>query len=84
MRTLTAMGLVLSLTILVTPDTFAQGRGGQRGMRGRSANGFQGQMAQQWQMQNRYGRMGQGNKAVPVEAEEATTTPVRATLPPDS
>ena len=63
MRSLVAMGLMLSLTILVTPDTFAQGRGGgQRGMRGRSANGSQGQMAQQWQMQNRYGRMGQGGR----------------------
>jgi hypothetical protein len=59
MRSLTAMGLVLSLTILVTPDAFAQGRGGQRGMRGGSAGRSQMQMNQRWQMQNRYGMMGQ-------------------------
>ena len=59
MRRLTAMGLVLSLMILVTPDAFAQGRGGQRGMRGRSAGRSQGQVNQRWQMQNRYGMMGQ-------------------------
>ncbi len=61
MRTLAAIGLVLSLMISITPDTFAQGRGGggQRGMRGRSGNGFQNQVPQRWQMQNRYGRMGQ-------------------------
>lgn len=41
---------------------FAQGRGGQRGMRGQSANGAQGQMNQRWQMQNRYGMMGQGGR----------------------
>jgi len=59
MKSLAATGLVLSLTILAMPDTFAQGRGGQRGMRGQAANGSQGQMAQRWQMQNRYGMMGQ-------------------------
>lgn len=59
MRSLAAMGLVLSLTVLATPDCFAQGRGGQRGMRGQAVNGSQGQMAQRWQMQNRYGMMGQ-------------------------
>ncbi len=59
MRSLATMGLVLFLMILITPDTFAQGRGRQRGMRGRSANGSQGQMGQRRQMQNRYGMMGQ-------------------------
>jgi hypothetical protein len=59
MRSLVVMGLVLSLTMVVTPEIFAQGRGGQRGMRGRSAGGPQSQMNQRWQMQNRYGMMGQ-------------------------
>ena len=59
MKRLSAMGLVLSLTLLVTPDAFAQRRGGQRGMRGRFANNSQGQMSQRWQMQNGYGMMGQ-------------------------
>jgi hypothetical protein len=61
MRTLAAVGMVLSLMILITPDAVAQGRGGkgQRGMRGRSDNGCQGQMTQQWQMRIRYGMTGQ-------------------------
>lgn len=59
MRNLITMGLVLSLTLLAAPDTFAQGHGGQGGMRGQGANGSQGQMTQRWQMQNRYGMMGQ-------------------------
>ena len=61
MRTLAAIGLVLPLVVFVTSDVFAQGRGrgGQRGMRGRCANGCQGQMNPQWQMQNRDGMMGQ-------------------------
>ncbi len=59
MKRLFAMSLVLSLTLLVMPETFAQRRGGQRGMRGRSVNGSQGQMKEGRQMQNRYGMMGQ-------------------------
>ncbi len=64
MRTLATIGVMLSLMILVTPDTFAQGRGGgcQRGMRGRSAGDSQGQMAQRCQMRNRYGMVGQNRQ----------------------
>ena len=38
MRTLPTIGLMLSLMIFITPDAFAQGRGGggQRAMRGGS------------------------------------------------
>ena len=70
MRTLVTIGLVLSLMILVTPDAFAQGRGGggRRGMRGRSGAGQYGNVQagvrQRQMMQNRMrqGQPGMGSR----------------------
>jgi hypothetical protein len=62
---------MLSLMLFITPDAFAQGRGGggQRGMRGGSAasqnrNGVQAGAMQRQMMQNRYRMMpsGMGNQ----------------------
>ena len=67
MRTLATIGLTLSLMIFVTPDAFAQGRGGggQRAMRGSSGasqyrNGAQAGATQRQMMQYRYRMMQSG------------------------
>ncbi|MHB8971262.1 MAG: hypothetical protein ACYC4N_12515 [Pirellulaceae bacterium] len=67
MRTLATIGLMLSLMIFITPDAFAQGRGGggQRAMRGGSGasqyrNGAQAGAMQRQMMQNRYRMMQSG------------------------
>jgi len=71
MRTPATIGLMLSLMIFITPDAFAQGRGGggQRAMRGGSGasqnrNGAQAGDMQRQMMQNRYRMMqsGMGNQ----------------------
>jgi hypothetical protein len=62
-RQFAILGIMLSLALVFAPDTLAQGRGGGRGMRGRGNNNSQGQMAQRWQAQNRYGMSGQRGRA---------------------